>query len=481
MPFFISSQIVLGLACVFLRGLPASQRAAGLRFLAVLGGVSSVVLFLTRDVGSSWSTMEFAPERSGLVAVATFCSWLLVIATSDGAGARWDLGALVSAAATALAVLASSRWVVPVLLFWIALSAASLVSSWKGSGAHLALVTALADACFIVGLTGHAVATESWDLPAGLAGEWSYPLIAAIVLRAGVIPMTGLGGILGRPEGATAPLLVGSAFAVTPIVSSGDGIAVALPLLLLAAGAVAWCLVTDKPVLSVLAVWPVAAMLAIVWIDRAALGKGAATAAIAVALLSLWPFASGRAQSERGLILAALPATIGFGAIVAGAGASFDRAIGATSVVAAAPWDAFAALLPVVLAGGVALAATIGKRVELEDFRPEGVLATWALAAAAVATGLSPGPGLGFGSGTGSQNRAVWLFAIAILVGVAATRLAPRGIVPLTSPRPAPSPGVIDLAPGVSKLIARVSAGVFALGAGVVGWLTYQGLSVGFL
>lgn len=472
---------VLGAACVFLRGLPASQRASGLRFLAAAGALAGALLFVVRDSSGSWGTMEFSSQRLGLVALAIFCGWLLVLAGDEGDEARWDLGALVGAGGTALGVLATTRWIVPVLLFWVALSFACIaVPRDRGTRAHVALAVGLSDALFVGGVVTEALTSEAWSLPARLEGAPLYLVAAAVVVRAGIVPVAGIGAALGRIEGAMIPLLVGSAFAVLPFTSGGGEIVVALPLLLYAAGAIAWSLVSDRPHLALVISWPVATMLSIAWIAPEALARAGATSVIAVALVSLWPSAAGRAQSERGLVLAALPATVGFGAIVAGAAASFHRAVDETLVLAAIPWDAFAALLPVVLAGGVALGASIGRRTELEHFRPVAVLSTWALALAALLVGLSPAPELGFSPESGPAGRAVPLIVLALVAGVGAARFAPKELVTASAPRPAPPPGVLDLG-RAGVWIGRVSMGIFAVSAAAVLWLTYAGLAVGFL
>ena len=482
MPFLVIIHAVLGVACLALRGAAGHQRAAGLRFLAAIGAACSAILFLARGADAVWGSMEFGSQRAGLVAVAGFCAWLLVLAGDGTDRARWDLGALVGAGVTALAVLATTRWIVPVLLFWTALSVLTLVAARSGSaGAHIALAVALADLCFVGALIGYALEQETWALPEAIDGVWIFPAAVAVVIRAGVLPVVGVGAALGRPEGSLAPLVIASGFAVIPFVSAGDEVAVALPLLLVAAAAIAWSLALDRPRLSVIATWPVATMLGIAWIEPEAIAKAGAAAALAVALISLWPWTSGRAQSERGLVLAALPATIGFGAIVAGASSSFGRAVGETSILQAAPWDAFAALLPAVVAGGVALGATIGRRTELELFRPEAVIAAWVLSGVALVTGLAPVAELGLSSGSGPAGRAVPLFVLAVLAAVAAARFAPRSSVPVTPGRPAPSNGAIEFGGKVAQWVRWGAIGGSALAGVAVLWLTYSGLATGFL
>jgi hypothetical protein len=481
MAFLILVHAVLGAACLFLRGLPVSQRSGGLRFLAAAGALAGALLFAVRGSSGSWGTMEFSSQRLGLVAIAIFCGWLLVLVGDEGDEARWDVGALVGAGGTALGVLATTRWIAPALLFWVALSLASLaIPRDDGTRSHFALTVGLSDALFVGGLVTQALTSEAWSLPSRLEGAPLYLVAAAVIVRAGIVPVAGVGAALGRIEGAMIPLLVGSAFGVLSFTSGGGEIIIALPLLLYAAGAIAWSLIGDRPHLALVVSWPVATMLAIAWIAPGALARAGATSAIAVALVSLWPSAAGRAQSERGLVLAALPATVGFGAIVAGAAASFHRAVDETSVLAALPWDAFAALLPVVLAGGVALGASIGRRTELEHFRPVAVLSTWVLALAALLVGLAPASELGLSPESGPEGRAVPLIALALIAGVGAARFAPKELVTTSAPRPAPPPGVLDLG-HAGVWVGRVSMGVFAVSAAAALWLTYAGLAVGFL
>lgn len=482
MGFFVVSHMVLALACLALRGLPDEQRQSGSRLLAALGAASSVILFLARGAEATWSTMEFGSQRAALVAIAGFCAWLLVLAGDDSSAARWDLGALVGAGVTALLVLATTRWIVPALLFWIALSVVALVGARsRTAGPHVALAIALGDLCFVGGMVGYALEHETWALPDAVDGVWIFPVAIAVLIRAGVLPLVGLGAALGRPEGTIVPLIVASGFAVIPFASAGDEVAIALPLLLLAAGAIAWSLALDRPRLSVIATWPVATMLGIAWIEPDAIAKAGAAASLAVALITLWPWTSGRAQSERGLVLAALPITVGFGAIVAGASSSFERAVTVPSILEAAPWDAFAALLPAVVAGGVALGATIGRRTELEHFRPEAVLVAWVLAGVGLITGLAPVAELGLSSGAGPAGRAVPLFVVAVLAAIAAARFAPRSNVPVTPARPAPTAGVVDLGDKAALWLHRGGLGGSVAAAAAVLWLTYTGLATGFL
>lgn len=482
MPFLVVCHSVIALACLALRGLPQSQRLAGLRFLAAVGASCSGILFLARGADATWGTMQFGSQRAALVAIASFCAWLLVLAGDDGNEARWELGALVGAGSTALAVLATTRWIVPALLFWTALSAITLVAvRSRSAGAHVGIAIALSDLCFVAGLVAHALENETWALPANVESVWLIPLAVAVVLRAGVLPLVGMGAAFGRAEGALLPLLVASTFAVIPFISAGDEVVVALPLLSLAGGVIAWSLVLDRPRLSLIAAWPIATMLGVAWIEPGAIAKAGATAALVAALVTLWPQTSGRAQSERGLVLAGLPATVGFGAIVAGATSSFEHAVAETTVAGAAPWDAFAALLPAVLAGGVALGATIGRRTELEHFRPEAVLVAWVLAGVALITGLAPVGALGLSSGAGSAGRAVPLYVIAVVAAVAAARFVPRATVPITPARPAPESGVLELGDSVARWVHRTAVGVFGLASAAALWLTYSGLSTGFL
>ena len=473
------SLVHAALAVVLLAGsgLATRERSGLVRLVSAAGAAAALGLFLARGSDLGWGAQRMDAQGGALVAVSIFCAWLLVAAIDRGAG-RWDVGALVGAGSAALVLLASGRWVAPALLFWGIVSACALVAGWTSSGRSFAwLAVGVSDVCVVGALVGHSLNTESWRMPDELPVWATAVVTVGIVLRVGVLPRVGIWSLAAGIETALLPLVIGSGFALVPTASSGDDVAVALPLLLLGLGAVGWSVGSGRLRSSVIAPWIASVLLAVVWIEPRSLGRAAATVAVAVSAVALWPWTSGRGQAERALLLGAVPATIGFGAILAGAVASFERVTTAASVAGSAPWFAFAALLPVALAAGVTLAASTARRTEPERFEPTAVLAMWVLAIAGLVLGLSPTPELGFAS-VGARSTALYLVAAA--AGLLAARIGPRQIA-LMTPAPVPEAGTFSL-PGMAGVwLSRFALLLALLTLAATLWFTYAGLKVGFL
>jgi hypothetical protein len=191
------------------------------------------------------------------------------------------------------------------------------------------------------------------------------------------------------------------------------------------------------------------------------------------------PWTGSRAGFERGLLVAAVPLTAGFGIVTAGATVSFERATGASTRLASAPWTAVAALLPAALAGGVVLAGRAA-RTAARGLVPEAVLATWALLAASVVVGLAPGILGGSDTGLGASGGVAFLQGVALAVGIGAAVATRRWGLALDLPAtrttldaPAPAP--------LPRQLAWASGAIAVATAGAAGWLTVWGLQVGFL
>ncbi|HJR45855.1 MAG TPA: hypothetical protein VJ927_09640 [Actinomycetota bacterium] len=468
---------VLALILLAGRGLEGAGRARLIRAVAIAGGAAAALLLLFRGADSVWGAQRLDPQSGALAAVAVFCAWAIVAAVAGEEG-RWDIGALVGAASTALILFATSRWAAPALLFWAVIGAAAVVAGRAaGARAYTWLAVVLADLCVLGALAAHSLAEESWRMPTEVPPPLLIPLVAGVVLRVGVAPKTGIWGLMGGVEAAFLPLLIGSGFALVPAASGGDEVAVALGLLVVALAAVAWSVLVTRMQLAVVASWIVCLLLAVVWIEPSTAARAAATAALAVGALALWPWTSGRARSERALLLGLVPATIGFGVVLAGAAASFERATSAASVATAAPWFAFAALLPAALAAAVTLGASWARRVEAETYRPPAVLTLWALAALGVVLGLSPRPELGFGGG---GTRSTLLYLAAAVAGVLAARLIP-GQAPALSAAEEPASGALALHGPWATWLARLALVLGLLALVIVLWFTYTGLRLGFL
>lgn len=474
LPVALLIQAGLGAALIVARQLPVSERSRVVRGVAVAGAFSALGLLLARGSETAWGTLSMDDRGAPVAAVAVFCAWLLVAATDEARG-RWDIGALVGAASAALIGFSLNDWVAPALLFWVCVSAATAVAA-RADGAGLsAIVIGISDACVVGALIASALREQTWRMPDGLEG-WPF-LLAAVgaIVRAGVLPRIGPWDLSKSSAVALIPLLIGGVFALVPSLSAGDEVALALPLLGIGMLGALRCVVRSPQVV-LAAGWLVSTMLALVFIEPQALAKAASAAVLATTVVLLWPWAAGRAGPERGLLLAAVPLTVGFGPVLGGALASFQRASAADSVLSAAPWTAFAALLPVALALGITMGAAMARRVEPETYRPAAVLATWAAAALALLLGLTGGADLG-----SSFGGEVWLYVLAALVAGVSARFAPRQAIHSDVVGSGPAVGLLALSRSLSDVAART--GVFLVTAALLAalWFTYVGLKTGFL
>jgi hypothetical protein len=474
LPFLIVSQVVLAGAALAGGALSEEYRPRALQVLSGLGAMAATGLFLVRKSGDSWSSFTVKPDQAAIAAIAILCAWLLVLATDEGRG-RLELAALVGAASAGLAAFSLADWVAPALLFYLCLSAATLVATLRVGRLTAALWLALSDLLVVGALAGWAWSRETWALEGVLEGYHFYLVLAGLALRAGIVPRLGPWELQDASEVSLVPLVIGSGFALVPHLSSGDEIWVALPLLLLGLASAMWA-IYDRPTVSLAAAWLIAAMLAIPWIAPAALGRAAAAAILASSGVALWRWSGGRAGAERGLFLAAVPLTAGFGAVVAGAAASFEHAVDAESVLSATPWSAFAALLPAALAAGVTLGTSLGRRIEAETFSAPAVVVTWVLAGITLLLGLSPGSALDL-EGAGDRT---FLFSAAAVGGILGARFLPRAV-PLGEPAPTLVPTAPPWSPPQRFHLDWVAAAVVAAGFATALAFTYAGLKTGFL
>lgn len=438
--------------------------------------MAALLLFVFRGSGAAWGSLVMHEGRAAAAGAAIFCAWLLVVSTDDGRGC-WEVGALVGAGSAALVGTSLGEWIAPTLLFWVCLSAATAVAATKVERpGWTPLVVAVSDACVVGGLLGWALQQGTWRLPEEVHGWAFVVVVAGLVLRAGVVPRIGAWDLATAGTVGLIPLLVGSVFVLVPTVSGGDEVAVALPLLVAGTTAALWCALRS-PQIVLGAGWLVATMLALVFVEPASLGKAAPAAALAATAVLVWPWTGGRAGPERGLLLALVPLTVGFGPIVGGAVASFERASTAPTVLEAAPWAAFAALLPAALAVGVTMGAAVARRVEPETFRPLAVLATWAVASLGLVLGLTGGAELSL-----DLRPELRLYLVAVLCAGAAARFGPRQAVRSDVVLdPTPPLGLLVLPTSATKLAHQAAAGLIAAAFVAALWFTYVGLRAGFL
>lgn len=471
----------LALLALSSRGAEAPARSRFLQFLSSVGLAISVVVFFAPSSGEAWRSTVMDADRAHLIGVATACAWLVFLTVErtrpDG---DWDACMLVGVGASGLSLFGANRWAIPALLFWIvtALAVAALTARVPGTGAARASIFG-AGVLVAAAMAGELLASGRWELHELSGWPW-WVLVGAVVLLSGAVPGAGGWSSFGRSTAAAAfPLLIGAAFLLVASPSSTDEPFVALALILVGVGAGIGSVLKRALEVRLIGTWAVALMLGLAFVAPSGQvpARAGFAAVTAVTGLVLWPMSLGRAQIERGLLVAFVSITAGFNAISLAAGGAFVEATATDDVLTAAPWAMIAALLPAALASGVVLGARIGRRAEAEEYTVEGVLATWALFLSAVAWGLFP-------AGSGSGLGGLWLYVVAVAVGAGAARFAAtRGAreVPRSDVADELDLRVIELSSGVELALSRGAVVLGAASVVAVLVMTYQGLRLGFL
>jgi hypothetical protein len=504
-------------------------RSRAVAAVAAVGAASGIVLMFSAQSDETWRTATFG-SAIAVVGAAIACAWLIT-GLADARAGRWQTGVLVGVAGSGAALAAANEWVVPALLFWAtsSLAVAALVSGGPGRVAvWLALFAS--DACLVAGLIGNSLDTDSWLVPRALTGWPLVVVLASAVLRAGVLPLTGIWGALGSEGAPALPLISAGAF-VAIIWALGD------PVPWLGVGLVVVAILTAiagllRAELSVplIAAAPVSLGLGAAVAEPSAAVAAGVASVIAVALVALWPAVPGRGEAPRALHLAFVPPTIGFVAVVAAAVATFDRAVESDRIADTVVNTLFSALLPVAVAVSVGLGARIARMSEevVESVRTPNEaralsVVTWALLAASVALAVVPPEILSLeGQPLGSIETRVLLAAAAVIgAGVAyvawrrrARSSAPKAVADTeeevvdpdeetttvlyeagapervkttetTEEEPATALSFRPLAPATEKRSGKVLAyvAIFLALAMVasVGWFTVYGMRLGFL
>ena len=469
---------VLGAVVLAFSRAGAAARGRAIEVAAATGAGLGVALIGAGAAGGrTWRSVAFEPETAVPAGFAIACAWVLVGAVgARRAGAAH--AALAGVAASGLALSAAGRFVVPALLFWLCSSAALAALAGDGGARRTWPALALSDAALCAAAVLHVVDTDSWAFDGPVEGAAFWALAAAAALRGGLY-LAGPGSAAGSEALALAPLMAGGAIALAARAGRPEPW-VALGILALAGAGLAVALWKDRVSARVVAAWPVGLALAVCFVAPGHAPLAGAVAALAVSAGALMPSTGDRAGFERGLLVAAVPLTAGFGLVAAGATVSFERATGAASNLASAPWTAVAALLPAALAGGVVLAARAA-RTRARDLVPEGVLATWLLLAASVLVGFAPGVLGGSETGLGASQGVGLLYAVALAAGAgAAFALRTWDVGPLVTPAPGIVAGTLE-EQGLARPLVWTAGVVAAATAGVAGWLTVWGLDTGFL
>ena len=481
-------------------------RGAARRWILVvvsgLGICAGVALAARSGAAEEWRTTSRS-EIAVIAGAGAACAWLLVVATLPRA--RDVLThASIGVASAGLALATVNEWVVPTLVFWLCSSLGIATVLRRTDRALPGLVVLFAsDATLVVVLGLEALEGARWTLPAGLEGWPSYALLAAAALRAGVVPGTGPWGALDRRAAPALPLLVAGSLWMLGVALEGSDRWGPIVLLIAAGGAALWALAARAPAGSGVAAASVGLLLAAAVTAPSALLAAGLTAVLAVTFGALVA-ASPRAPSPEGaLLLCALPPSAGFLAVVAAWSAALANTVRSDELVDRVPWvlvaGLFAGVLALTLAASVRLAAALvpGRPSNRDEGAPplpvEAVSPGWTpvLAAARAVALVSasvvfwPGEWLDVEGSSwvdGPPNDP--LFGAALVAAAVAAWLAVR------RGRPEPEVETPELVPGVtpfprSGVIARavaMLAVVLALGViGGVGWLTFEGLRLGFL
>ena len=473
-PLLVLWHAALGLLAVLSIGLEDEQRSRFAQGLAVAGGVGGLLLFFGSPfLEDSWRTLELTPSGTRIAGIATGAAWILVaVAERSRGGGRWDVVATTGVAATALCMFGLNGWTVPALLFGGIAALATVMSMQRPGivGAFVAVGVALLAGSLLWGVLD----SESWRIASPVSGGRLWLAVAGGIAFATAAVLS---ESPDRPAPST-PLVLGLAFLTFATVARAAGPVIALAVIAVALVAVIWTLIRETVAQRVVVVWVIALSvgLATLTSNPYVATRSAVAAILAATVLRLWPLSLGRAQIERGVLVAFVAMTAGFNAIAAAASYSFERSMGLERVLEVAPWAGVSALLPVALAGGVVLGASIGRNPEPEDYTRSGVLGSWALVILSVMVGLFPYMGPGQDAGL----RGPGLYILALVAGVAAARYVrptAAGSLPATDSRFLAVPLTVawPRAAGYATWAVAAAAALAIVAA------TFQGLRVGFL
>lgn len=409
-----------------------------------------------------WRTVVFDSSSATPAGIVAAAAWLVTGALA-GRSPRVEGAALTGVAATGLVLGVAGRYVVPALLFWLC---SSLALAAIARSTSRWVVLAVSDAALCVGAIVHVASTDEWTWD-GLEGGALIAVALAAVVRAG--------GFLTGPGGLTLVTGGGVALAAARFETPEPLLAVVFVVLAGAVAAVGLLRPAAGP--AVVAAWSAALALALCAAAPEHAALAATAAALAVAACELWPSTEGRGGVARGLLVSSVPLTAGFGIVASGTAEAFALATGNGDDRAL--WTIAAVLLPAVFAGGV-LAGARAARADGSGFVPEAVLATWVLLGAALATGIVPAL-VGATEPLGDSGGAFALQLFALAAGAGAGLFARRSSLQLERPGAglvrAEVPAPVHLAPPARWAAAAVAASTIA----AAGWLTVDGLRVGFL
>ena len=461
---------------------PRGWRRVVLMTAATIGSASGIALAVVASIDESvWRSTTLGQPRGVVAGAAVACAWLLAGALGDERAL--GAGALVGLASSGILLATLNDWVLPALVLWIASSVAlvALVSQAElRVGALLAI--GVSDLALVGALALQSLDERVWTMPESLSGLPLGLALVSLVVRSGAVPLAGVWETLDSPAAPALPLLLGGPLALLGVPLSGSGPWVTVAALVVALGLCVATLMLRRLRLALLGSWPVWLGLGLMIAAPAALQPAALATLLAVTMVALWPVTRGVARAAGGLLIGFVPPTAGWVAIVATAVPAFDRGAGR-----AVAWALIAGLLPLTVAGGVALAARLARLSGPNSTDVRATVAVGALFIAGLVTGLVSPSVLGPArNALGDFDRVLALNGAVLMLALVA------GAVAYLRGAGATEPGVRDPEASVAALVysedradTAVLVGVFALiGLGtlaIVVYLAVEGLSYGFL
>jgi hypothetical protein len=451
--------------------------------------------------GETLRGFELGPRVIPAAAGAA-AAWLVVAALASPSS--WGSCAFTGGACSAVLLAATSEWVVPTLLFFscalLALAAASTLGRSRplfwivGFASVLALGGALAD---------QVLGDGGWRIPESMEGWARYLVIGAGVVLAGAIPLSGHWTIARDRAVAAGPLLTGGGFVYLHLVLGEPDRWAALALLfvglLFGLGAHAG----TRFVPSLAGASVVSVMAAAACAGPQALNAAAVAAVIGTAALALGTQSHQGASSRTLLVgvFAPFVSIVAMGYLAAG---SLSGSVTSTRAVERVPWTLLIVLMPLALAALLAAAlrttrSSVGSslsvtpeeepdRARRRFFRMPSLspstFAGWTLVAVSVAAALLPVHVLEIGpSFIAAAPRQLLLFGSAGLLALGGGwwhhRQRTKGEV--AAPAIAEVPYVYEPGPRLGRVLSWISVLLAVAMAGLVGWITVEGLLVGFL
>jgi hypothetical protein len=465
-PVVLFGHGALAALCLVAGAFPRPIRARLTTTVALLGAALGGLQVALWESGEGWRTVSLDPAGAPIAGAAAMAAWAIV-ATSSPAEDRWWSGAFVGVSAMGLGMFASNDWLVPALLFWSASSIAliALLVRAEGGIAPVAAIV-VSDALLIAAAAQGVLGDGNWTLPVGSGDGWFWLLAAAAIMRAGTIPLLAPGSAR-----ASLPLLAGGGLSIAAGIGEGSEPWLAAALV---ATAVLWAVLASTRRAPSIAL--PCATLAAVGLATIYAGAGAGGAAGIAVALGTGGLVLARASAGTALLVALVPLTPGFSALAAAAEVSFRGATEAPGTVASAPWTALAALLPVALAGAVAMGGRVVRSRSVDEDRSSRI-AVAVLVAGAIVAGIA-GIGARGDAGGDPLVLASALGAGCLAGAVSALR---GGHLPVIGPEPfvVPTPHILG---GRSARFAVVVLALVVLAElSTVALVTIEGLRTGFL